>query len=175
MARRHRRHHRRHLHGLGDIGDFGLGAVVSGQQIKSMLLGSTAAAGGILGVGAITRRIPVSPAWRSFIAIPVGMILGRMLWRLDVDAAKGVTYGAAGLGIASLISTLSGGAVSVGLGYNPNYGWGVGQPGAHMMNWGVGRTRVVDGQAGAPTLGRTRVESRNENEFALADVGKWIS
>jgi hypothetical protein len=170
----------------GGIGD-ALSEVVTPEQLKGLLLSGLVGGGGILGVGALVRLLPaaVTPVWRSVIATVGGLVGGRLLWPLDEDAARGFAGGVSGFGIASLVQALAP-SVSVGLSaYDPKYGWGMGmgQAGTRYMDWGVGRTRVDPFRAGSPQLGRTRVESRQENEFMLGklgqdvatDVGKWIS
>lgn len=174
--------------GIGDSLADALEAIVTPEQLKGLLLSGLVGGGGILGVGALIRLLPasVSPIWRSVIATVGGLVLGRAVWTLDRDAARGLAGGVTGFGIASLVQALAP-SVSVGLSnYDPKYGWGMGQPGAHYMNWGmggrgVGRTRVVDKRAGAPSLGRTRVEERADGEFMLGNlrqdvsVGTWLS
>lgn len=172
--------------GMGDSLADALEAIVTPEQLKGLLLSSLVGGGGILGVGALVRLLPatVSPIWRSVIATVGGLTLGRLIWGLDKDAARGLAGGVGGFGIASLVQSLAP-SVSVGLSaYDSKYGWGMGQPGAHYMNWGMGRTRVVDKRAGTPSLGRTRVEERKDGEFMLAgtrglgqdvSVGTWIS
>jgi len=161
--------------GLGDM----LGQVVTPEQLKGLLLSGLAGGGGILGVSwalqALGQRMPaVTPVWRGVIAALTGLVGGRMLWGLDEDAAKGFAGGVTGIGIAGLLHALVPG-VPVGLGYDPRYGWGVGQAGTRYMDWGVGRTRVTEFPAGSPQLGRTRVEDRQPGEYMLGRLGQDVT
>jgi hypothetical protein len=186
---------RRHLMDFDDFDDGGglgdaLGEIVTPEQLKGLLLSGLVGGGGILGVGYLTRMIPLSGTWRSVIGALAGLIGGRLIWTLDEDAARGFAGGVTGMGIASLISALAP-SVQVGfsgLGYNPQYGWGIGQPGTRYMDYGMGRTRVDAEPAGAPplaaTFGRTRIESKGEDEFSLGSsfglgqdvaVGAWLT
>lgn len=172
--------------GLGDA----LGEIVTPEQLKGLLLSGLVGGGGILGVGYLTRMIPLSGTWRSVIGALAGIVGGRLIWNLDEDAAKGFAGGVTGMGIASLISSLAP-SVQVGfagLGYDPRYGWGIGQPGTRYMDYTMGRTRVEAESSSAPPLaadlGRTRITERQEGEFNLGSsfglgqdvaVGTWLS
>lgn len=160
-----------------------LGGIVTGKHLKGMLLTSLAGGGGIMLVGLGTRQIPVAAPWKAAIGVGAGLLLGRALWGVSEDAAKGLMGGVVGLGLATLVSAISNGAISVGLAdYDRSYGWAMGQPGTKYMNWGVGhgmgRSRVEEGRAGQPALGRTRVEERGEGKFMLGqnvNVGAFLT
>lgn len=177
------RRRRMGLRDFDDFDDFGdselgdmLGAIVSPEQLKGLLLSGLAGGGGILATSWLLGKVSVAPVWKGVIETLAGLVGGRLLWNLDDDAAKGFSGGVAGLGIASIIKALAP-SIPVGLGYDPRYGWGVGQPGTRYMDWGVGmgRTRVTDFPAGSPQLGRTRVEERQPNEFMLGRLGQDVT
>lgn len=163
-----------------DYGMGGLGEIITGEQLKGILLSGFSGGGGMLLAGWGIRKIPVSAGWRGAIAVLSGAVLSRLLWELDEDAAKGFAGGVVGMGISTIVEAVSQGAVSVGLG----------QPGTRYMNWGMGRTRVDPYMAGRPQLGqeragpfpgqpavgppygvgqfgRTRVEERSKGQYML--------
>lgn len=148
--------------------------------------------------------------YRSLLSLALGLVGGRLLWDLDEDAAKGFVGGVGGFGVASLVSEWSvkkdGGerTIPVSLSaYDPGYRWGMGahtgrrhyqragkgvmgmgagyDPGYRWGQGGVGRTRVTGQPVNTPTLGRTRVVSKNYMAPSLAGlsqdvtVGRWIS
>lgn len=186
---------RRHLmdfddfDGGGSLGD-ALADIVTGEQLKGLLLSGLVGGGGILGVSFIVNHLPpsVSATWKSVIGALAGLVGGRLLWGLDEDAARGFAGGVTGIGIASLLHALAPSIPAPGFSaYNPQYGWGIGQPGTKYMDYGMGRTRVEDQPGGAAPLaqfGRTRVTAKAEDEFSLGSsfglgqdvaVGAWLS
>ena len=166
-----------------EFDDFGgLGQIITGEQLKGLLLSGFSGGGGILLVGAGVRALPpsVGPIWRSVIAAFAGLIGGRILYEIDEDAARGFSGGVTGFGLASLINSLAP-SVPVGLsqyGDKPGryYGWGMGRwrgpRTAQQVMQGLGRTRVVEQPWGSPELGYTRVADKPWGAPALAGQGE---
>lgn len=90
-----------------------LGALLSGDQVKHMLMSGGAGGLGILATSAVLQRVPLPETWepqtksrvKNLLAIGVGVVGGRMLYDRNRDVAMAFMGAVGGLGFAQLLAS----------------------------------------------------------------------
>ena len=143
--------HRRRRHRRGMRGFFGLGDPGFTDDLKDVAIGLAGGVGGILLGQYAGDKLPVSAGVRTAIKGVVGVVGGALLTRANRPLGIGLGAGMGGSALADAVSMATAAApapaVTSGLGYRDPYSFSA-APKPTYYGWGLGRTRVVDQDAG---------------------------
>ena len=157
--------HRRRRHRRGMRGFFGLGDPGFTDDLKDVAIGLAGGVGGILLGQYAGDKLPVSAGVRTAIKGVVGVVGGALLTRANRPLGIGLGAGMGGSALADAVSMATAAAPaaaangldaytwsrrygrSQGIGYRDPYSFSA-APKPTYYGWGLGRTRVVDQDAG---------------------------